>query len=163
MSTQAYSSPSKVSSCSHVHRLFVLLLLIVSIILVTVPPAHAKNPINYKSEHSNYGDFHKYAQSAREHLVTQDLSQEPLPKSTEEEDLYYFFSLHDYNEDSHLDGNELMAAFTQAGEMPPVGSRLSRKDLEEMIDHALEEDDTDGDGKISWEEYLASQLYHDAE
>ncbi|TPX69299.1 hypothetical protein SpCBS45565_g02548 [Spizellomyces sp. 'palustris'] len=163
MSSESYSSLAKDQACSHVHRLFLLLLLIVSIILVTVPSTQAKNPINYKSEHSNYGDFHKYAQSARDHLVSQDLSEEALPKSTEEEDLYYFFSLHDYNEDSHLDGNELMAAFTQAGEMPPPGSRLSVKDLEEMIDHALEEDDTDGDGKISWEEYLTSQLYHDAE
>ena len=37
---------------------------------------------------------------------------------------------------------------------------MARSDLEFMIDEALMEDDVSNDGKISWEEYLASQQYH---
>ncbi len=37
---------------------------------------------------------------------------------------------------------------------------MARSDLEFMIDEALMEDDVNNDGKISWEEYLASQQYH---
>ena len=41
-----------------------------------------------------------------------------------------------------------------------VESPLPRAEVEQMIDHALLEDDINNDGKISWEEYLASQQYH---
>ncbi|KAJ3115501.1 hypothetical protein HDU96_000535 [Phlyctochytrium bullatum] len=38
--------------------------------------------------------------------------------------------------------------------------RLTLKDVEELIDHVLDEDDVDNDGMISWEEYLESQKSH---
>jgi hypothetical protein len=38
--------------------------------------------------------------------------------------------------------------------------RLTLSDVEKMIDHALEEDDYDNDGMISWAEYLESQKKH---
>lgn len=149
---------------SHIITLFALSQLVLLLLISFAPNTSAKTPpIDYKSEHSNYGDFQKFAQYAREHIQPPDATsdQKPFLKSTAEEDLYYFFSLYDRNRDSHLDGHELRTAFTQAGQMPPPESRLTLKDVEEMVDHALEEDDRNGDGKISWEEYLASQLYHE--
>ena len=41
-----------------------------------------------------------------------------------------------------------------------IENPLSKTDLEFMIDNAMMEDDLNNDGKISWEEYLASQQYH---
>ncbi|KAI9105408.1 hypothetical protein DFS34DRAFT_8018 [Phlyctochytrium arcticum] len=111
-----------------------------------------------EKDHSNYGDIHKAAEAGREHFG--NIAKKPTLKNQEEEDLYYFFTLHDFDRDSHLDGHELRTAFTGIGEIPKKEHQLTKKDIEEMIDHALLEDDTDGDGKVSWEEYLTSQLYH---
>ncbi|KAI8922155.1 hypothetical protein DFJ77DRAFT_445530 [Powellomyces hirtus] len=134
------------------------LLLLSFILLVTVPSVHS---IQHDSR-SNYGNYHKAAQYAREHSPpAPPLTDIPAFKNADEEDLYYFFSLHDVNKDHHLDGHELRNAFTHAGELPPKDQRLKMADVEDMIDHALLEDDIDSDGLISWEEYLASQLYHD--
>ncbi|KAJ3370721.1 hypothetical protein HDU91_005956 [Kappamyces sp. JEL0680] len=61
-----------------------------------------------------------------------------------------------------LDGHELALAF-QGYEFyngTGIENPIPTADLEYMIDHALDEDDTNNDGKISWEEYLASQSYH---
>ncbi|KAJ3017988.1 hypothetical protein HKX48_003238 [Thoreauomyces humboldtii] len=141
------------------------LLFVVLLLLTLHPPAvHGSTPQDApptNGDKSNYGDFHRSAQYAREHLPETPSTDIPAFKSTAEEDLYYFFSLHDLNGDHHLDGHELRNAFTHAGEMPPPDMRMTVADTEGMIDHALLEDDTNYDGLVSWEEYLASQLYHD--
>lgn len=62
----------------------------------------------------------------------------------------------DYNHDEHLDAHELKFAFTEHDATHSV----SLKDVEEMVDHVLAEDDLDNDGTISWEEYLASEEQH---
>jgi hypothetical protein len=38
--------------------------------------------------------------------------------------------------------------------------RLSLREVEDRTDHALAEDDVDGDGFISWVEYIESQKAH---
>lgn len=105
---------------------------------------------------SNYGDVRKNTQ-AHQKLTHADVADEP-----EDDDVFYFFSLHDYDKDGKLDGHELGLAF-QGYEFyngTTFEESLDTKDLEFMIDHALHEDDSDNDGKISWEEYLESQKYH---
>ncbi|TPX35319.1 hypothetical protein SmJEL517_g02198 [Synchytrium microbalum] len=81
-----------------------------------------------------------------------------LPKN---DDLYLFFGIADLNHDGYLDGHELRVAFVREME-PAARERVQLPELEEMIDHVIEEDDKDGDALISWQEYLESQLYHDA-
>ncbi|KAI9302888.1 hypothetical protein BJ944DRAFT_166420 [Cunninghamella echinulata] len=76
--------------------------------------------------------------------------------------VYYLFVLHDRNGDGYLDGHELRGAFSDFDvehEEDPA-KYVSLEDITSMVDHVLEEDDLDGDGKISWEEYMQSQLYH---
>ncbi|KAJ3181294.1 hypothetical protein HK101_009925 [Irineochytrium annulatum] len=81
----------------------------------------------------------------------------------ESDDMFYFFSLHDYNHDAHLDGHELRNAFTEYevkmdesrnGAPDENGryakDRLKLRDVESMIENVLREDDTDNDGMISW-------------
>ncbi|CAI2165832.1 7040_t:CDS:2 [Funneliformis geosporum] len=94
-------------------------------------------------------------------VTTQKLDNIPFEDISDDDDLYYLFSIHDANNDGFLDGHELREAFTDniignKDEQPP----LKLEEIIEMIDHVLLEDDMDNDGKISWEEYLLSQTYH---
>ncbi|KAI8367802.1 hypothetical protein EDC96DRAFT_442029 [Choanephora cucurbitarum] len=78
--------------------------------------------------------------------------------------IYYLFLIHDLNGDGFLDGHELRAAFTDFGdEHEDVTHYFSLQEVTDMVDHVLEEDDLNGDGLISWSEYLESQNYHHAE
>ncbi|KAJ3137346.1 hypothetical protein HDU90_002133 [Geranomyces variabilis] len=143
----------------HPGLLTLLTLGIVLALTVLLQPTAA---IQVDTKSSNYKNWHQAAQYARAHAPPPVPDTDPPTfKDSAEEDLYYFFSLHDFNKDHHLDGHELWNAFSSAGEMPPKDQRLTVADLEEYVDHALKDDDIDNDGLISWEEYLASQLYHD--
>jgi Ca2+-binding EF-hand superfamily protein len=62
------------------------------------------------------------------------------------------FNLYDLNRDGFLDGHELRAVFVNEAHTP------SSETYENLIDHVLEEDDYDNDGKISFPEYYHSQL-----
>ncbi|KAI8867325.1 hypothetical protein GQ42DRAFT_109119, partial [Ramicandelaber brevisporus] len=66
--------------------------------------------------------------------------------------LYYFFAVHDYNDDNHLDGHELLHALMSE----PESHKMSLGELEHWVDSILKDDDNNGDGLISWEEYMAS-------
>ncbi|KAH6568659.1 hypothetical protein BASA50_008015 [Batrachochytrium salamandrivorans] len=114
-------------------------------------------------ESTNYGDVSPSAAHFSERLRAAGYGQDiPTESSTHNQDVIYFFSIHDYNYDGKLDGHELRLAFqgferdTGKESVP----KIDMADLETMIDHALIEDDTDNDGMISWEEYLESQSYH---
>ncbi|RUP51646.1 hypothetical protein BC936DRAFT_146780 [Jimgerdemannia flammicorona] len=114
----------------------------------------------YANQHSNYGDMERNKQHIQEHLkqISQEDQTPPKPPTTEKEELYFIFTLHDYNKDGYLDGHELRSAFTDfEGKDTPT---MSLEEVVDMVDHVLEEDDKDGDGRISWEEYMASQFYH---
>jgi hypothetical protein len=84
------------------------------------------------------------------------------PKDDNIDDIYYFFSTHDYNEDGHLDGHELALSIIgyEFNKGEETLTELSLPEMEVLINHTLEEDDKDNDGKISWAEYLESQKYH---
>ncbi|KAJ3256691.1 hypothetical protein HK103_005186 [Boothiomyces macroporosus] len=59
-----------------------------------------------------------------------------------------------------LDGHELGMALMgyELYDQEEMQHEYDLEDLEEMIDHAMAEDDKDGNGKISWAEYLESQV-----
>ncbi|KAH7045019.1 hypothetical protein BKA57DRAFT_396758 [Linnemannia elongata] len=73
------------------------------------------------------------------------------------------FTLHDTNKDGHLDGIELRAAFSDYNDQhtPNSQSTVTLQQMLDMIDHVIEEDDINNDGKISLEEYMISQKYHE--
>ncbi|CAG8646741.1 3204_t:CDS:2, partial [Scutellospora calospora] len=119
----------------------------------------AQIKIDYQGEHRNYGDHAKIQEHVRNHL--KDV---PHPDEISEEDeLYYLFSIHDTNNDGHLDGHELRGAFIEhESDDDSNKNLLTIEEIVEMIDHVLLEDDMNNDGKISWDEYLLSQTYHEA-
>jgi Ca2+-binding EF-hand superfamily protein len=58
---------------------------------------------------------------------------------TDDDDLYYLFSIHDVNRDGYLDGHELREAFIDDEFGDSEGLKL--EEIVEMIDHVLLEDD----------------------
>lgn len=85
---------------------------------------------------------------------------------TPEEQNFYYFKLHDTNNDNHLDGLEVVAAFnhvhqeenqnnsTDAGDKPPAHQeRMSDDELMRLVDDILKEEDADRDGYISYDEF----------
>ncbi|KAI9141593.1 hypothetical protein BKA69DRAFT_1038339 [Paraphysoderma sedebokerense] len=132
--------------------------------------ASIKSDGSIKQAKSNY-----IIDDAKKHLE-EELNKTHTDYSQDDEQ-YYFFLLHDYDEDEKLDvvkvqlmdalflvyhhtvGCEMRAAFT---DYEYDADTVKLKEITDMIDHVLDEDDLDNDGKISWEEYLASQKYHEA-
>ncbi|CAO3667001.1 unnamed protein product [Rhizopus stolonifer] len=135
-------------------RSFLLLLLFISSFVSAID---FKNNDN----HSNYGEnkFNKaHVQKHLNALNSKDADQ-TLPDLSDEDIIYYLFLIHDRNGDGFLDGHELRQAFTDFGD-EDASKFLSLEEVTEMIDHVIEEDDLNGDGLISWSEYLESQTYH---
>lgn len=73
--------------------------------------------------------------------------QDPQAKLTENELVYYLFVLHDTNNDGHLDGHELRAAFTDfdEDEEDDPTRYVALDEITDMVDHVLEEDDLNGE------------------
>lgn len=84
---------------------------------------------------------------------------------TPEEQNFYYFKLHDTNNDNNLDGLEIVAAFdhvhqeentnnnTSTEHPPTVPDRLADEELIRLVDDILKEEDTDHNGYISYEEF----------
>ncbi|KAF9543350.1 hypothetical protein EC957_000941 [Mortierella hygrophila] len=126
-----------------------LLAVATSTVLADIPETDA--------EHSNYGDTAKAKEFAKEHMG------EKGKNLTEKEELMMLFTLHDTNKDGHLDGIELRAAFSDYNDQhtPNSQSTVTLQQMLDMIDHVIGEDDINNDGKISLEEYMISQKYHE--
>ncbi|GAA5812375.1 hypothetical protein MFLAVUS_005827 [Mucor flavus] len=133
------------------------LLLLLCIFFAVVHAIEFKN-----REHSNYGDHKDNKEHIKEHLNSLSGKSTEIPPDLSDEDMiYYLFLIHDVNGDGFLDGHELRTAFTDFGDEHEDATQfLSLDEVTEMVDHVLEEDDLDGDGLISWSEYLESQQYH---
>ncbi|ORX81968.1 hypothetical protein BCR32DRAFT_232300 [Anaeromyces robustus] len=128
-------------------KLFFFLILFIELFIFISAEKSKYLYSNYEEDgHSNYA-IHRKINHKSENI---------------EDDLLYFFTLHDYNKDSELDGNELFASFMD-GFDPEVEEKKDLRYILEWVDHILEEDDIDGNGKISWSEYLASQKYHSSD
>lgn len=66
----------------------------------------------FDGQDTNYGDMHKTTQYFKDHAK---INIKDEIHSTIAEDVYYFFSMHDYNKDLHLDGHELRLAYLGIG------------------------------------------------
>lgn len=119
---------------------------------------------------SNYGSIMGSASHFKSRKEKKPVADKPevekpkvdKPKDDNIDDIYYFFSTHDYNEDGHLDGHELALSIIgyEFNKGEETLTELSLSEMEVLINHTLAEDDKDNDGKISWAEYLESQKYH---
>ncbi|CAF1286204.1 unnamed protein product [Rotaria magnacalcarata] len=88
----------------------------------------------------------------------------PKEQMTAEEQNFYYFKLHDTNNDNRLDGLEVVAAFDHVhqeennknnatAEHTPPPERLADDELIRIVDDILKEEDLDRDGYISYEEF----------
>ncbi|CAG4996828.1 unnamed protein product [Parnassius apollo] len=100
------------------------------------------------------------------------LTPEALSQMTSEELEFYYFSAHDFDRNSKLDGLELLKAVyhTVDHEDPDPESESSiepeAEDLDayiDLVDQTLESDDTDGDGYVSYAEYRAARARNPSE
>ncbi|KAJ3390571.1 hypothetical protein HDU84_007272 [Entophlyctis sp. JEL0112] len=126
-----------------------------------------------RADRSNYGDVHREAAAFKEQALRMlqrakgdtGVHQGHIKAA---DDMVLFFQLHDLNKDGHLDGHELLTVYANqevavgSDGRPTTGSAPPAKlsDLVRLVDTALDMDDTDNDGMISWSEYFASQVYH---
>lgn len=85
---------------------------------------------------------------------------------TPEEQNFYYFKLHDTNNDNRLDGLEVVAAFNHVHQeensnnstdpnahAPAHEDRMSDEELIRLVDDILKEEDLDHDGFISYDEF----------
>ncbi len=81
---------------------------------------------------------------------------------TPEEQNFYYFKLHDTNNDNRLDGLEVIAAFDHVHEEEYIHDdtsngtqteRLADEELTNLVDDILKDEDLDRDGFISYEEF----------
>ena len=94
-----------------------------------------------------------------EHL--EEIIDKPESEMTEQELQLHYFKLHDYDNNNMLDGLELIQALThfhhdgeEEGDAKP---QMSEKDMQELIDPILEEEDENGDGYIDYPEFAKTQ------
>lgn len=121
-----------------------------AILLVMISQLFAKS--NWDVAVSNYGDIlSAVKQLRRKPIISDHTSTEPF--------VLWFFS-YDFNNDQMLDGHELMFAFAGHLETQVNKAEYKLADLMKFADHALKEDDDNGDGKIDINEYLQSLAYH---
>jgi len=126
------------------------------LLLLTLVPLSVlgDNPhLRKKQGVTDYGDMHREL----EHLKQTEGQYNPKigKLDTDSDEEYYYYTLHDVNEDGYLDGHELYHAF--ADDYAEEGNVIAHDTLVEWVDHVLEEDDQEQDGRISWAEYLLSQ------
>ena len=75
-----------------------------------------------------------------------------------EEQNFYYFKLHDLNNDNYLDGLEVIGSFDHTheeenGQNNTQTERMADADLTKLVDEILNEEDLNHDGFISYEEY----------
>ena len=92
----------------------------------------------------------------------------PVEQMTPEEQSFYYFKLHDTNNDNRLDGLEVIAAFDHVHDEEyshddsineqnsNKTERLSDEELINLVDDVLKDEDFDHDGFISYEEFKLS-------
>jgi len=124
-----------------------------------------------QQQHNGHGGGGKHADQVHdmEH-IRHDLEgqvNKPKEEMTPEEQNFYYFKLHDTNNDNRLDGLEVVSAFnhvdhhddngvpnndSQATPPPPV-PRLADEELIRLVDDIMREEDMDKDGFISYQEF----------
>ncbi|KAJ1152939.1 hypothetical protein NDU88_005712 [Pleurodeles waltl] len=123
------------------------------------------NKVDGGSPHAMPGDaFHNKSIITDHHHLEEDLKHQigeiDLEKLSEEELEFYYFTLHDFDQNKRLDGLEILAALRESL-IHHVGSVFTQEEqmkiYTDMTDEVLEKDDLDKDGFLSYVEYMHSQ------
>ncbi|XP_033115874.1 multiple coagulation factor deficiency protein 2 homolog isoform X1 [Anneissia japonica] len=84
----------------------------------------------------------------------------PTSEMTDEEYQFYYFKVHDYDNNNLLDGIELIQAMTDFhhGDEPDEEEKFYLSDVEllDMLEPIFDEDDLNNDGYIDYVEFAAS-------
>lgn len=75
-------------------------------------------------------------------------------KMNEEDERFHYFDIHDLNKDSHIDGIELWKAVHHNHKEGELEEITPDEEIEKLVDEAFKEIDLDGNGLISYPEYL---------
>ncbi|CAM9689882.1 unnamed protein product [Lampetra fluviatilis] len=103
--------------------------------------------------------FHnKTAITDRNHLEEElkgHVGEVDVSKMSEAEQEFYYFTMHDFDGNSFLDGLEMLSALadTLQESLGAVGPEERLAVYERMVDEVLQEDDSDRDGLLSYAEY----------
>ncbi|PAA84480.1 hypothetical protein BOX15_Mlig032881g2 [Macrostomum lignano] len=89
--------------------------------------------------------------SHMEHLSIKPKDGKELSEAEQE---YYYFKMHDFDNNNKLDGLELMKSMLDHDEGKQV---MSDTALEQAINEVLKDEDANGDGYIDYSEFVASQ------
>ncbi|XP_073946056.1 multiple coagulation factor deficiency protein 2 homolog [Choristoneura fumiferana] len=140
---------------------------------------HGQSPVEQKHHHYRPRDADSLTADAQllhdvQHIEEDSkvLTAEALAKMTPEELEFHYFSAHDFDRNSKLDGLELLKAVyhTTEHEAPdPDADSSIEPEADELeayialVDRTLQSDDTDGDGYVSYAEYRAARANNPAE
>ncbi|XP_078503169.1 multiple coagulation factor deficiency protein 2 homolog [Lissotriton helveticus] len=123
------------------------------------------NKVDGGSPRAMPGDaFHNKSIIMDHHHLEEDLKHQigetDLEKLSEEELEFYYFTLHDFDQNQMLDGLEILAALRESL-LHHVGSVFTQEEqmkyYTDMTDEVLEKDDLNKDGFLSYIEYMHSQ------
>ncbi|CEF62980.1 Multiple coagulation factor deficiency protein 2 [Strongyloides ratti] len=74
---------------------------------------------------------------------------------TEDQERYYYFTLHDSNKDNIIDGIEIMKAYTHHDHrVDGTKPQLEDYQIENLVDAVLHEMDQNNDGFVTYAEYV---------
>ncbi|CAF1073717.1 unnamed protein product [Adineta steineri] len=148
----------------HIHLLFLLL----SIYQIYGHGQHAPNsqPSTGEQPHiSRKMEDHVHDINHMKHDLQGQINK-PVEQMSQEEQNFYYFKLHDINNDNRLDGLEVIASFDHEHEEENLqnatvdghhnntkNERIGDEELTNLIDDILKEEDLDRDGFISYEEF----------
>uniref|UniRef100_A0A0N4ZTD3 EF-hand domain-containing protein n=1 Tax=Parastrongyloides trichosuri TaxID=131310 RepID=A0A0N4ZTD3_PARTI len=107
------------------------------------------------NEFGNIHDVHN-KEHLKEHL--QNVIDVEDNKLSKDQELFYYFKIHDTNNDSYLDGKEIIDGFINHDHNIDVQALPTDETLEVMVDDILKNFDADDDGLISYTEYVTVML-----
>ncbi|CAF1294070.1 unnamed protein product [Adineta ricciae] len=144
-----------------------LLPLLFSVYCINAHGQHSPSSTDGPQHISRKMEDHVHDMNHMKHDLEHQIDK-PIEKMTPEEQNFYYFKLHDANNDNRLDGLEVIAAFdhtheensTQNAATNPNNNthnpRLPDEELTNIIDDILKEEDLNRDGFISYEEFKYS-------
>ncbi|KAI3379095.1 hypothetical protein SNEBB_007987 [Seison nebaliae] len=108
---------------------------------------------------NNDGTHHLRSQAHNEEHIKEHLKEEHYAKPDEmsqDDQNFYYFKLHDYDHNNKLDGIELSAAFSHVDNHEGQEEKMTEEKVMGLVDHVLKEEDANGDGYITYDEFLAA-------
>ncbi|XP_072030260.1 multiple coagulation factor deficiency protein 2 homolog [Amphiura filiformis] len=147
---------------------WIILLYVILATCLAVVLSHYSNPPS--SDYSDKSKFHDPGVVRNKEHVQEHLEEERGKKDeedmTDEELEFHYFKLHDFDNNTKLDGLEILAAISHVLPYEPENKDGKTEDdlqLEaltyytDMIDQVLSDDDFNGDGYLTYLEYVLAR------